>query len=76
MIKSGHNNVDYKRSWGKWNEPPTTTPKASFHSKMMMHGGIGRESFIMSSSRKPINYNKYCFQLDQLKAVCDESVQD
>ena len=31
---------------------------------------------IMSSSRKPINYNKYCFQLDQLKAVCDESIQD
>ena len=28
-----YNNVERKRLWGKRNEPPPTTPKASFHSK-------------------------------------------
>ena len=26
-----YNNVEWKRSWGKRNEPPTTTPNASLH---------------------------------------------
>ena len=46
-----YNNVEWKRSWGKRNEPPPTTPKASLHPKKVMlyiYGGIGRESAIMS----------------------------
>ena len=48
-----YNNVERKRSWGKQNEPPPTTTKASLHPKKVMLyinvGGIGRESSIMSS---------------------------
>ena len=31
-----YNNVGWKRSWGKLNEPPPTTPKAGFHPKKVM----------------------------------------
>ena len=31
-----YNNVERKRSWGKRNEPPPTTPKASLHPKKVM----------------------------------------
>ena len=31
-----YNNVDWKRSWGKWNEPPATTPKTRLHPKKVM----------------------------------------
>ena len=33
-----YNNVEWKRSrsWGKWNEPPPTTPKACLHPKKVM----------------------------------------
>ena len=38
-----------------------------------VYGEIGRESFIMSSFQsQTINSNKYCSQLDQLKAVLTE----
>ena len=30
------NNVEWKRSWGKQNEPPPTTPKADLHPKKVM----------------------------------------
>ena len=30
-----YNNVEQKRSWGKRNEPPPTTPKAGLHPKKM-----------------------------------------
>ena len=52
-----YNNVEWKRSWGKRNEPAPTTPKAGLHPKKVMlcicvYGGIGSESSIMSSSQK------------------------
>ena len=31
-----YNNVEWKRSWGKRNEPPPTTPKAGLHPKKVM----------------------------------------
>jgi len=31
-----YNNVERKRSWGKRNEPPLATPKASLHPKKIM----------------------------------------
>ena len=31
-----YNNVEWKRSWGKRNEPPPTTPKAGLHPKKLM----------------------------------------
>ena len=31
-----YNNVEWKRSWGKGNEPPPTTPKAGLHPKKVM----------------------------------------
>ena len=31
-----YNNVERKRLWGKWNEPPQTTPKAGLHPKKVM----------------------------------------
>ena len=31
-----YNNAEWKRSWGKRNEPPPTTPKASLHPKKVM----------------------------------------
>ena len=31
-----YNNVEWKRSWGKWNKPPPTTPKAGLHPKKVM----------------------------------------
>ena len=43
-----YNNVEWKRSWGKQNEPLPTTPKSSLHPKVT-YGGIGRESSVMSS---------------------------
>ena len=31
-----YNNVEWKRSWGKQNEPPPTTTKANLHPKKVM----------------------------------------
>ena len=37
-----YNNVEWKESWGKRNEPPPTTPKAGLHPKKVMAGLEGR----------------------------------
>ena len=75
-MKSGHyNNVKWKRSWGKRNEPPPTIPKASIHPKKVMciwwdwKGVLYHE---LLPENQTINSNKYCSQLDQLKAALDE----
>ena len=49
-----YNHVERKRSWGKQNEPPPTTPKAGFYPKkvMLCMWWDGRESSIMSSFQK------------------------
>ena len=71
-----YNNVEWKRLWGKQNEPPPTTPKASLHPRKVMlctwwdwKGILYYELF---PENQMINSNKYCFQLDQLKAALDE----
>ena len=71
-----YNNAEQTRSWGKRNEQPPTTPKASLHPKKWccVYGKTGRKSSVMSSLRKnqAINSNKYCSQLDQLKTALNK----
>ena len=71
-----YNNVERKRSWGKWNEPPLTTPKAGLHPKKVMlciwwdWKGVLYYEFLPENQL--INSNKCCSQLDQLKAALDK----
>ena len=71
-----YNNVERKRSWGKWNEPPPTTPEAGLHPKKVMlctwwyWKGVLYYEFLPEN--QTINSKKYCSQLDQLKAALDE----
>ena len=71
-----YNNVEWKRSWGKWNEPPPTTPKASLHPKEVMlciwWDWKGVLYYELLPENQMINSNKYCSQLDQLKVALDE----
>ena len=75
-MKSGHyNNVKWKRSWGKRNEPPPTIPKASIHPKKVMciwWDWKGVLYYELLPENQMINSNKYCSQLDQPKAALDE----
>ena len=71
-----YNNVEQKRSWGKQNEPPPTTRKASLHPKKVMlcvwwdwKGVLYCELLLENQT---INSNKYCSQLDQLKEALNE----
>ena len=69
-----YNNVEWKRLWGKRNEPPPTTPKASLHPKKVMciwwdWKGVYYELLLENQT---INSDKYCSQLDQLKAALNE----
>ena len=71
-----YNNVEWKRLWGKWNEPPPTTPKSSLHPKKVMlciwWDWKGVLYYELLPENQMINSNKYCSQLDQLKAALDE----
>ena len=71
-----YNNVERKRSWGKQNEPPPTTPKAGLHPKKAMlclwWDWKGVLYYELLPENETINSNKYCSQLDQLKAKLDE----
>ena len=70
-----YNNVEQERSWGKWNEPPPTTTKAGLHPKKVMciwWNWKGVLYYELLLENKTINSNKYCSQLDQLKAALDE----
>ena len=78
-MKSGYrryNNVEQKRLWGKQNEPPPTTPKAGLHPKKVMlciwWDWKGVLYYKLLPENQMINSNKYCSQLDQLKASLDE----
>ena len=72
-----YSNVEWKRSWGKRNEPPPTTPKASLHPKKMMFCIWWDWKRVLYYELLPenqmINSNKYCSQLDQLKAALNEN---
>ena len=68
--------MERKRSWGKRNEPPPTTPEAGLHPKKVTlciwwdrKGVLYHE---LLPENQTINSNKYCSQLDQLKAALDE----
>ena len=72
-----YNNVEWKRSWGKQNEPPPTTPKAGIHSKKVMlciwwdwKGVFYYELFL---ENQMINSKKYFSHLDQLRATLNEN---
>ena len=71
-----YNNVEWKRLWGKQNEPPQTTPKASLHPKKVMlyiwWNWKGVLYYELLLENQTINSNKYYSQLDQLKVVLDE----
>ena len=71
-----YNKVERKRLWGKRNELPPTTPKASLHPKKGMlciwWDWKGVPYYELSPENQTINSNKYCSQLDQLKAALDE----
>ena len=63
--------MEWKRSWGKRNEPPPTTPKADLHPKTVMlciwWDWKGVLFYELLLENQTINSNKYCSQLDQLK---------
>ena len=70
-----YSNVEWKRSWGKWNEPPPTILKASLQPKKVMYiwwDWKGVLYYELLLENQTINSNKYCSQLDQLKAALDE----
>ena len=70
-----YNNVERKRLWGKRNEPPPSTPKAGLHPKKVMciwWGWKGVLYYELLLENQTINSNKYCSQLDQLKAALHE----
>ena len=67
--------VEQKRSWGKWDEPPPTTPKAGLHPKKTVctwWDWKGVLCYELLLENQWITSNKYCFQWDQLKAALDE----
>ena len=71
-----YNTVEWERSRGKRNEPPPTTPKAGLHPKKVMvciwWDWKGVLYYELLPENQMINSNKYCSQLDQLKAAFDE----
>ena len=71
-----YNNVELKTSWGKQNEAPPTTPKSDLHPKKVMlciwWDWKGVLYYKLLPENQMINSNKYCSQLDQLKAALNE----
>ena len=71
-----YNNVEWKRSWGKQNEPPPATPKASLHLSIYTMctwwDWKGVLYYELIPENQTINSNRYCSQLDQLKAPLDK----
>ena len=71
-----YNNVERKRLWGKQNGPPPTTPKAGLHPKKVMlyiwWDWKGVLYYELLPENQMIKSNKYCSQLDQLKAALEE----
>ena len=70
-----YNNMEWKRSWSKRNEP--TTPKASLHPKKVMlciwWDCKGVHYYELLLENQTINSNKYCSQVDQLQAALVEN---
>ena len=72
-----YDSVERKRSWGKRNEPPPTTPKAGLHPKKVMlciwWDWKGVLYYEILPENQTINSNKYCSQFDQLKAALEKN---
>ena len=70
-----YNNVEWKRSFSKRNEPRPTTPKACLHSKQVMlyiwWDWNGVLYYELLQKNQTINSNEYCSQLEQLKTTLD-----
>ena len=62
-----YNNVEWKRSWGKRNEPTPTTPKAGFHPNKVIlciwWDWKGVLYYELLPENQTINSNKYCSRL-------------
>lgn len=71
-----YNNVERKRSWRKRDEPSLTTLKAGLTPRKVMlcvwwdWQGIVYYEFLPYN--QTLGFNKYCSQLDRLKAAIDE----
>ena len=70
-----YNNVERKRLWGKWNEPPPSTSKTYLHPKEVMlyiwWDWNGVLYYELLQKNQTINSNEYCSQLEQLKTTLD-----
>ena len=66
--------MKWRRSCGKWNEPPPTTPKAGLHPKSDAVYMVGLEwsPLLSASYGNPTVSSKFYSQLDQLKAALDK----
>ena len=73
-----YNSVEWKRLWGKQNEPPPTTPKADIHAKKVRlciwWDWMGVFYYELLPENQMIHSSKYCSQWDQLKASLDENL--
>jgi len=71
-----YNNVERKRSWGKWNEPLLATPKVGLHPKKIMlcvwWDWKGILYYELLPKNEMINSKKYCSQLDELKTAIEQ----
>ena len=73
-----YNNVEWKRLWGKRNEPSPTTKKAGLYSKKVMlciwWDWKGVLYYTLLLENHTIMSNKYCSQLDQLRQHSMKSI--
>ena len=73
-----YSNVEQKILRGKWNEPPPATPKAGLHPEKVMlctwWDWKGVLCYELLLDNQMLNSNKYCSQLDQLKAALNKSI--
>jgi len=73
-----YNNVQWKRLCEKQNELPPTTPQASLHTKKVMLYMWWNWKGVLQYDRllenRTINSDKYCSQLDRLKATLNKKV--
>ena len=71
-----YTDVEWKRSRGKWNEPPPTTPKSSLHPEKLMLCILwewkGVLYYELLPENQTVNSSEYFSQLYQLKAALDE----
>ena len=64
-----YNNVEWKTSWSKQIETPTTSSKGYLVYMVELEGVLYYELLL---ENQMINYNKYCSQLDQVRVALNE----